>query len=190
MKLPESKIELAAPNEQSRYVLSAVQLDVAGKRMMATDGHIGAIIPCEVSEGDQSALLSLESLKQIRAMQKRSKTIPIEIKTNGKVTATNATTNETMEFALVEGRFPNLDMVMTKAEGAATITLDVALLLRLAQALNPEATAKRAIVSLWIKDPSSTVGVRSGSVGQGVIMPCRPETHAGVSAVPSASQSA
>jgi hypothetical protein len=187
MKLPESKIELAASTEQSRFTLQAVKLDVEHKRMMATDGHIGAIVPCEVEEGDQSAMLSLESIKQIRAMQRRSKAVPVTIKTNGKAIVTG--NGETVEYELVPGQFPNLDMVMTKVEGAATITLDVALLLRLAQALNPVATTKKAIVSLWIKDPQSSFGVRSGSVGQGVMMPSRPEAHARLSTVtPTASQ--
>jgi len=59
MKLPEAKIELAASDEASRYTLQAVKLDVEHKRIMATDGHILAIVPCEVSPDDHSALLSL-----------------------------------------------------------------------------------------------------------------------------------
>ena len=90
MRLPVGKIEQAASTEESRkplstsYTLKAVKLDVETKRMMATDGHILAIVPVEVDATDHSGLLSVDSMKQIRAMQRRSKPIPVNIAVNGK----------------------------------------------------------------------------------------------------------
>lgn len=67
-----------------------------------------------------------------------------------------------------------------KMEGSPTITLDAALLSRLAQALDGEATPKKAVVSLWIKDAHSGVGVKvsSDKGAWGVIMPCAPPKKA------------
>lgn len=177
MKLPEAKIELGADDTVSRYTLNAVQLDVPNKRIMATNGHILAIVPCEVSDTDHSALLSLESIKQMRAMQKRAKSIPIQITTNGKVTATFG--GESQEHELATGTFPRVDMVIPKGEkyeGPATITLNVALLLRLAKAIGAQKDTDNIVVSLTVRDSQSAVLVKTSNNPDaiGVIMPYRP----------------
>lgn len=176
MKLPEAKIELAASTEASRYTIQAVKLDVPNKRIMATDGHILAIVPCEVADDDHSVLLSIDSMKQMRAMQKRAKRVPIEIRTNGK--ATVIAPGELAEFELTVGQFPNVDMVVPKGEkydGPATLTINVDLLLRLAKALGATNHAGNNIVSLTIKDNNSSVLVKTSQNPDaiGVIMPCR-----------------
>jgi len=177
MRLPEAKIELAASTEESRYTLKAVKLDVAGKRIMATDGHILAIVPCEVGDKDKDALLSLDSIKQIRAMQKRAKSVPVEVTTNGKATAVGA--GETAEYELINGTFPNVDAVIPKGgkyEGPCTVSLNAELLLRLAKALQPEVDKRNPpVVQLWIKDGNSGVLVKCDDNPEaiGVIMPYR-----------------
>lgn len=172
MKLPASQVELAAATDVSRYTLQAVKLDVEHKRIMATDGHILAIVPCEVSPEDHSALISTEAIKQLRAMQKRAKSVPVQVRTNGKVTATGK--GETAEFELATGQFPNVDMVIPKHDGPATITLDVELLMRLAKAMNTKGS--KLVVSLYVKDQVSGVLVKASGNTEaiGVIMPCRP----------------
>jgi DNA polymerase III sliding clamp (beta) subunit (PCNA family) len=178
MKLPEAKVELAAATESSRYTIQAVKLDVEKKRIMATDGYILAIVPCEVSDKDQSALISTDTIKQIRAMQKRAKSIPVEVTTNGKAVAVGA--GETAEYELANGQFPNVDMVIPKGEGyegGCTVCLNADLLLRLAKALQPEVDKwTPPVVQLWIKDQSSSVLVKCSKNPEavGVIMPCRP----------------
>ena len=181
MKLPSNKIESVASNQESRYCLRAVQLDVEKKRIMATDGHILAIVPCEVDAEDHSALIGLDTVKSLRAMQKRSKvhgtSIPVQIRTNGKITATAM--GESAEFAVAEGRFPNVDMIVKEVEGPPTVSLSVELLYKLAEALhsNSIGSSNPGHVSLWVKDASSAVVVKStqsedkGAVG--VIMPVR-----------------
>lgn len=176
MKLPEAKIELCADDTPSRFTLTAVQLDVPNKRIMATNGHILAIVPCEVSDTDHSALLSLESIKQMRAMQKRAKSIPIQITTNSKVTATFG--GESQEHELAAGTFPRVEAVLPRGEayeGPATITLNVALLLRLAKAIGAQKATDNVTVSLWVKDNQSAVLVKTSENKEaiGVIMPCR-----------------
>lgn len=171
MKLPDARIELAASTEASRYTLQAVKLDVEHKRIMATDGHILAIVPCEVSAEDHASLIPLDAMKQLRAMQKRSKSVPVEIRTNGKIEAVGR--GEAASFEPTTGQFPNVDMVIPQS-GPATITLNVELLYRLAKAMiSPD---DELIVSLTIKDAQSGVLVKTSKNPDavGVIMPCRP----------------
>jgi DNA polymerase III sliding clamp (beta) subunit (PCNA family) len=174
MQLPDSQIELAASTTESRYTLKAVKFDVEGKRIMATDGHIAAIVPCEPSAEDHSALIPLDAIKGIRAMQKRAKTVPVEVRTNSKITAIGA--GETEEYAPMEGQFPNVDMVIPKWDAAkpCTIALDAELLLRLAKALTRKGMPLH--VKLYVKDLQSCVVVKAtyadeGAVG--LIMPVR-----------------
>jgi DNA polymerase III sliding clamp (beta) subunit (PCNA family) len=177
MKLPKGKIELAAASPyESRYTLKAVKLDVENKRMLATDGHILAIVPTEVADTDHSGLIAVDSFKQIRAMQKRAKTIPVNIAVNGKAVATGK--GETAEYELVSGQFPNADAAIPKGatyEGAPTIGLNVDLLMRLAKALGADEAHQGTIIKLWIKDGSSAVLVKTDENPEavGVIMPVR-----------------
>jgi len=177
MRLPASKIELAVSQEESRYTINAVQFDAEKKRFLATDGHIGAIIPASsVEPEDHSGLIATDTIKKLRAMQKPLKGGWLPVRMNGKVTA--EAFGEKIEHKYVDGQFPNLDAVMPKFQGAPTVSLDAALLLRLAQALHESATPKTARVSIWIKDANSCVGVKIEDSPQayGVIMPCRTRT--------------
>jgi DNA polymerase III sliding clamp (beta) subunit (PCNA family) len=174
MKLPNSKIEAAADKVAGRYNLNAVQLDVEHKRIMATNCSILAIVPVEVSETDQSGLISLETMTHLRGMQKRAKSVPINVAVNGKVTA--EANGEKFEAELATGRFPNVDVVVPKFEGPATITFDLVLLQRLADALGPKENGKQ-VVSLYIGDPLSAIKVTRSEAPEGtigVLMPCRP----------------
>jgi DNA polymerase III sliding clamp (beta) subunit (PCNA family) len=171
MRLPEARIENAASKESSRHTLQSVQVDVEHKRVMATDGNILAIVPCDVTDQDHSVLLTADSIKQIRAMQKRAKSIPVELVLNGKATATGKA--ESAEYELGKGRFPNMDMAIPKYDDIpATVTLNVELLYRLAKAMT--APDDPLIVTLTVKDPLSSVLVktRRNPDAVGVIMPC------------------
>jgi DNA polymerase III sliding clamp (beta) subunit (PCNA family) len=176
MRLPEAKIELAASNEESRYTLRAVQINKETKQAIATNGHILAVVPCEMSDEDHTGLISPDSIKQIRAMQKRSKGVPVNVLVNGKATATG--TNEKAEFELVVGQFPRVDAVIPKGEGyegECTIALNADLLLQLAKAIGARNYNGQHIVKLWVKDRSSSVLVKTSENvdAVGVIMPVR-----------------
>lgn len=179
MKIPAAKIEMAVSQEESRYTLQAVKLDVEEKAMIATDGHILAYVPVETHAEDHSALISLEAMKRIRAIQKQNKIgrseIPVKVQTNGKITVESIDSKS--EFPLTEGSFPNWQLVKPQMSGLPTIAIDAALLLKLAQALSGENTPKKAVVKLWIKDGASAIGVRVSGAGDseawGVIMPVR-----------------
>lgn len=172
MKLPESQIELAASQEESRYTLKAVKLDVAGKRIMATDGHILAIVPVEVSDGDHDGLISVDAMKAARKLQRAAKGVPIQANVNGKFSISGA--GQSAEFDLDTGTFPNVDAIIPKFDGPPTITLDAELLLRLAKAIETKGYSPAYSVALWIKDANSPILVKGEQDGAiGVIMPCR-----------------
>lgn len=194
MKIPAAKIEMAVSAEESRYTLQAIKLDTENKCFVATDGHILACVPAEVSADDHSVLIGLDTWKQLRAIAKQNKYVQPEVATNGKVTVESAGCKS--EFPLAEGQYPNWQAVKPKMDspvswedvkpemdaktgryrvgGPLTIGIDAALLLKLAQAISENNTSKRAIVKLVIKDDKSGVGVQvSGSDAWGVIMPVR-----------------
>jgi hypothetical protein len=172
MKLPESKIELAVSDQKYRGATASVKFDVEGKRIMATDGHILAVVPCEPAAEDHSVLLSPDTMKQLRAMSKRSKG-KLEIRTNGKIQAVG--NGEVASFEPQEAQqFPNVDAVIPKYDEAiaTTISIDAALLYTLAQALIP--AGDKMYVTLTIRDASSAILVKTKHDGAvGVIAPCR-----------------
>lgn len=171
MRLPKARIEEAASKEETRFTLRAVKVDVEKKRAMATDGHMLAIVPCEVSDSDKSSLLSTDSIKQIRAMEKRAKSTPVTLSLGEKVSAIGR--GETGEYDLVTGQFPNVDAVIPKYDLPVTISFNAELLYRLAKAMT--ATGDNLIVSLTVKDRESSILVKAGANPEaiGVLMPTR-----------------
>jgi hypothetical protein len=192
MKTPSTKIEAAVSKEQSRYTLNAVKLDVEHGRILATDGHILASVPAEFEPGDMSGLVPVDAIKAARATTRAQKVAPADIRIEAervKVTGLNTMT----EFERPAGNFPNVDAVFPKRGehkyfGQPTITLDVDLLVRLADALGAKADKNHAAtISLWVKDRSSAVAVRAdnGPAGAiGMIMPIRGEWSASGYAAP------
>jgi len=175
MKLPEALVEKAASTQESRYTLQAVKADVEGKRIIATDSHVLAIVPCEFADGDQSTLIPLAVVKELRAMQRAQKKIPLEVAINSTIKTTGID-GATREFKALEGQFPNVDAVRPKGEayeGAATICLDYRLLANLAEALG--ATKDSPVIKLWIRDKQSAIKVQVGAnpEAEGVLMPLR-----------------
>ena len=174
MKLPSNKIESAVSKTESHYNLQGVKLDVAGKRLLATDGYIAAVVPCEVSPEDHDCILPLDSIKMLRAMSKRCKT-DVTVNTNGKIIAEAC--GERMEATPLPGDFPNIDRVMPEFSGEPTITLNASLLVRLAEALVADPKRDDLCVSLWIRDAHSSILVKPfhAALGEvGVLMPVAP----------------
>lgn len=175
MKLPPSKVESACSIEESRYTLQAVKLDVEKKRMLATDGHILAVVPVEVSPEDHTGLISLDTMKALRDMQRSAKSVSVEVKVNSHITA--EWQGQKIEHYPVTGQFPNCDAVIPKVEPQSTINLDIDLLMRLADAIKPRDTGKykkARILRLHIIDKQSLVLVKANDTeAYGVIVSCR-----------------
>lgn len=114
MKFPSNKIEAAVSSEATRYTIQAVKLDVEKKKLIATDGHIMAVVPCTVDENDHSGLIGVDAVKLIRDITKRQKYGQPTVNVNGKIEIVGA--NETATAIPVEGSFPNWEAVVPKFE--------------------------------------------------------------------------
>lgn len=118
MRIPAAKVEMAVSTEESRYTLQAVKLDTENKCFVATDGHILACVPAETGPEDHSALIGLDVMKQLRALDKQNKkvngSVVLAITTNGKVTVSSL--NSKSEYPVTEGTFPNWQAVKPKME--------------------------------------------------------------------------
>ncbi len=69
--------ELSASTDETRPQLCHVELDVAGKRLLATDGHRLVVIPCEPEAGDVSGPITAVALTAARKHAKAvAKAVP------------------------------------------------------------------------------------------------------------------
>ena len=173
MKLPNNKIEACVSQGKGRYSTDTVKLDVAAKKLVATDGHILAAVPVQIDETDHSGLLGVHVVKAVRNMAKREKFNPT-VSVNGSINVIGV--NEKAEYATAEGTFPNWENAIPKVKGKPTISFDVNLLVRLADALRSGAGTKGVKhVSLWIRNDVDAILVKSteseDSEAIGVMMP-------------------
>lgn len=179
MKFPSNKIESAVSTDESRYAWNAVKLDLGAKKLIATDGHILAAVPVQVEAGElaNSVLIGTDAIKSIRAIAKRTKYDPDLSFPEGKVVIQNHT--ERAEHAQVEGDFPQWEKVVPEVTGPPTISFDVNLLVRLADAIRSNQSNRPGTkhVSLWIRSTSDPIVVKStaaeDSEAIGVLMPVR-----------------
>ena len=167
MKTPISKIESAtAGKHEVRYYLKNAWLDVEKKRLIATDGHICAIVPAELEEGDITGPITSEALKNARASKSKS------IEAKGSLVLDNSAS-----YPREPGiKYPDVDRIRPTEEFKIVISLDAALLLRLAEAINdPEKNYRKSqVVTLHISGPESTVQVTGNNPDAvGMIMPIR-----------------
>ena len=165
------KVEKAISKDQTRHAITAPWLTVDSK-VIATDGKILAVIPCEVNEGDAPGYIPTDALKASR--KGRGAT--------GEMVLTRA------ECQVLNGATFPVDNERTAPDWTAVIPpADRPIKMRVA--LDPERLAALAeamgagAVVLEIEDESSPITVRPASKGYGdvpaepgafgVIMPCR-----------------
>src|SRR3990172_5585006 len=123
MKTPNSKIENGVAKKDMRYYLNDAWLDVEKKRIVSTNGHICAIVPIEMDDGDTTGPVSVEVLKQARKFKST------HIKANGSYTLDN---NATFERPGMDSKYPDVDRVVPNKEtDTVEIVLDATLLLML-----------------------------------------------------------
>lgn len=65
------RIEEACSKDVTRPHLTHVELDVEGKRMMATNGHFAVSVPCEPETGDKAGPIQKEAIVEARRSAKR-----------------------------------------------------------------------------------------------------------------------
>jgi hypothetical protein len=166
MKTPNSKIESAAAKKDVPYYLLDAWLDVEKRRIVSTDGHICAIVPVELDDGDVSGPISIEVLKQAR------KTKSSSIKANGVLSLDNGAT---FPRDGMDNKYPDVDRIVpNRTKYTVEIALDASLLLRLAEAVNDQTLKYSHNLKLHITGPLDAVKVTGNIEGAvGVIMPAR-----------------
>lgn len=160
MKLPETKIESICDQKDFRQYLRQPHLDVKNKRLVATNGHVMAILNVELDEGDTSGPVPISAIKTAR---KNLGSILLDGQAK--------TLDGTFERPDV-GKYPDYAKSLPKVpDREPEITFNAELLFKLAQAISAN---KTKIVSLWIENKESPIIVKaSDGIGVGVLMPCR-----------------
>lgn len=175
-----SKIEECVSHDPTRAVLHNVHLDVEAKSLVATNGHMIAIVPVEPEEGDVTGYVTPEALKAARE--------------GGKFHEPSISCNSSL--ALPDGRsfprpkaedignYPNYKQVIPEADRqvAFTVRLNAEYLYSIAKAISD---GKNTVVTLEFAEhirrahPDGTFTehpqpiVVKGAGGKGVLMPCR-----------------
>ena len=174
MNVPTGLIEKAAGIHDIRKHLNDPYLDTEKKRLIATNGHIAAIIPVEVSEADTSGPISAEALK---AARKAAKGSPL-----GGIAPTIACTEKTLEVGQgptyprpdLQNKYPDIDKVIPKTKGYIKVGLDAKLLYDLALAIGEGKYKTHVCLHIDPKNSKKgTIYVSNNSDRYGVIMPVR-----------------
>ena len=168
MKLPKEKIErvTALSSEERRYVLTSVMLDVEKKRLLATNGYIAVVIPCEPDEGDVSGLIPATAFKLARRFGIDC------IKATGETILLSKVHAEeyciTIEIKRPIGAFPNIDATIPQASGLPTFAVSLD---RLSDVISAIVVGPGAAVGIWPGKDLTTGAYVEYRQGHGVIMP-------------------
>lgn len=167
----QCKVEKAISKNQTRHAITAPWLTADGK-VIATDGKILAVIPCEVNEGDEPGYIPTDALK---ASRKGRGATGEMVLTRAECQVLNGATYP----ADNERTAPDWTVVIPSGDRPIKIRVafDPERLAALAEAMGAGA------VILEIEDETSPITVRPASKGYGdvpaepgafgVIMPCR-----------------
>jgi DNA polymerase III sliding clamp (beta) subunit (PCNA family) len=164
---------MATSEEESRYTLNGVLYDISKKRLVATDGHMLAIIPHEVEDADVGGVIPTDAFKEARKLAKKAK----KRKTELAILQEQDTITFSVEglqsatFDSVKGVFPEYEKIIPKKIPPFTVALNAELLYKLAMALTEESM----IVHLHIAGPDQAIVVRPSAAKDsiGLLMPCR-----------------
>lgn len=163
------KIELAV-GDDSRGPLAFVNYDAEKKRLIATNGHVLASVPCTPDEGDHGVLLSVDSIKAARKANKSTPTLLC----NGVAKVPNGPQFEHPDAWL---KFPEWMRVLptfdTLSRGTVTVAINPALLMTLAKALGAEKGVVLTLNLANMDGPIRVVGSSASNDGLGVLMPMR-----------------
>lgn len=109
MRIPSTKIEAAAATRDVRAYINQPWLDVERQRIVATDGHILAIVPIETDEGDASGPIPTEAIKAARKMYRHTPDAMGVFKANGAIAFPNGYTIPRPDGI---GEFPDVDRLV------------------------------------------------------------------------------
>jgi len=174
MRLSNHKIEkaVANPKHEVRGMLTQPYLDVEHERIIASDGHIAAIVPVELLDPDDvSGYLSTEAIVAARKANRKQP----ELTANGSIVVKDGPQYQRPDL----GKFPDIDRFVKKPPSRKPdIVFDAELLYRLIQALS-DTKSKR--VRIWlpkdgqsdsiIVEPAAATSTVPGAYG--ALMPCK-----------------
>lgn len=173
MKLPECRIEMATSADPESFALTGVFYDIKNSRLVATDGHMLAILPHETEEADVGGNIPADAFKDARKLAKKAKKrdTTLAILQEADTVTFSVEGLQSATFDLVKGQFPNYEDIIPKKIPEFTVALNAEYLYRLAMALQEESM----VVHLHIGDKDSAIVVKpsaaKGSIG--LLMPCR-----------------
>ena len=134
MKMSKAK-ELCVSGDATRPHICQAHLDVENKALIATNGHLLAMVPVDVQDGDLAGPVPVSALKHARKLAKRDSTLVLQAAerevraVDGSGTLRDRSANQFPPYANVLTSYPE------SGEGFVTVALDAALLWDLAQAL-------------------------------------------------------
>ncbi len=159
----ENKVELCASKDLTRPNLTGVYLDVAKRRAVAMDGHMMAIVPADILDGEVSGLVGPEALKSIRKTGMHGDA--------SKPDAIALPNGSTAPRARLD--FPPYEQVIPSYKpgdhNTITIGLNADLLAKLQRAIGAETVTLTFPAKNGMLDP---IVVNAGKEAFGVIMPC------------------
>tara|TARA_R110000803_G_scaffold193054_2_gene255968 strand:- start:302 stop:1384 length:1083 start_codon:yes stop_codon:yes gene_type:complete len=187
---PKTRIELQSnpaaccSDSNSRYALQNVEIRQSSAEadkvfLGATDGRHAAIVkaPGTTAETSQAPGKIFPSKKN--QWPKRPADQLVTINGNGNQWSRSAVQKPTaIELQEIDGRFPDIADVMPDISGLQEITLDVALLAKLAEALNTHNSMEATKLTLFVGKADQPAAI-VGQNGIGVIMPYTKDKQAG-----------
>lgn len=166
MKATTGAIWEAASSDDSRPVLNHVKFDAVAGTLTATNSYIAAVVPCEVEEGDESALIPAAALKAAKGSSLRVR--------DGKATLKLADGERSWDV-LAEGAFPDMASIFSKYELIEfPFGVNPELMLSCAHALGCGGKSYAPLI-LHPSSPLKGIRVTSQRGGEGVLMPVRLE---------------
>lgn len=153
MNIPCLIEKACSPDDLREYMRTPI-LDVKGSRVIATDGAICADVPVLTTDEDVSGPIPVEALKEGRRMKGAPDCINA-VTLNGSAKLPQGTTfprapMDVRHQTVIDGVDRLIAAARADTDRPADIEIDVALLMRLAEALKTPGAKHKAGLRLWL----------------------------------------
>jgi DNA polymerase III sliding clamp (beta) subunit (PCNA family) len=153
-----------------RAYLNAAHLDVAGSRLVATDGHKLVCVPVTIEEGDTSGPVTAEAIKA--AIKAAGRHCDAAIACNGSLAVQNGPSFPRPDPDDI-GKFPGFERIIPK-EGTAQIGINAEYLAAIQKAAGTKGIGLQFTLHAdGSIDATSAVRVHCGAGVIAVVMPMR-----------------
>lgn len=188
MQIPIAQLEkfVMPAKDESNSPMKHLWLDVEGKRLVSTNGHMAARVSISVTENDVTGLIPIEAMdlarKELKAILKINKdSIPDPwldvVAGEDAIVIQNLLTNTTHTVVRrkLEGSeaYPTIDAVFPQFTDKPSVSLSASYLVDIAKGLEADA------ISLWVNGDEKCVALAcAGGTTCVVLMPQRVEIAA------------